>query len=616
MQFTVESRSRVEICALLERAEVGLRRHADLDEQLPRGAQGFDAAAATVTEQRRRYQDPFRLVVVGEFNAGKSSLVNALLGRSGLLLEGVTPTTGAITELWYGDVEGGEVRIGDEVRFTGPLAEVMPYSDQRTPQGRSIAGRGARILLRLDCELLRNLVVIDTPGLGASPGDDEITRGVLHLADAALLVVSGLHPGGEQTLRLAEWLRVNNRRVMAVVSRLDLVGDREDVLAPVRDLLHGAIDGEPIGFVAPEVERHLTALAEAEEDGDDDDADVARQGLAERGYDDLLDRLQSGFLAGDAARGRMVAALTTVDRTLTALSQVTSHGSADTAQQIHEVQDQLTQTRQHVDNVLEPKVPFLDQKIDDAIEVHISEFVNLLGDAVSLYLDKLASSKLSTGARALWARGQGKDTYQQFLSGLGAEFEELFPRTHLDITERGISRSVSNLLRSEWGRTAAELSVRNDLRHFDVSRLTRDVVNQVSVLAGAMAATLAGFIGIALIPGGAIVDVVLYVGSAVLSGFGVTETSKRATNRINLAKHEARMRLRGQRRELIDRLSTDYRALNRSIADRVVAEALGDEQGRRSRSEQLLARKARWADASGDVDRLQASVTEMAGGAR
>jgi hypothetical protein len=614
MSFTVQSRSRVEICALLERVEFGLRRHAGLDEQLPPGAQGFGAAAATVAEQRRRYQDPFRLVVVGEFNAGKSSLVNALLGRPGLLLEGVTPTTGAVTELWYGDAEGGEVRIGDETRFAGSLEEVMPYSDQRTVQGRSVAGRGARILLRLDNELLRNLVVIDTPGLGASPGDDEITQGALHLADAALVVVSGLHPGGEQTLRLAEWLRVNNRRVMAVVSRLDLVAHRDEVTGTVRDLLRGAIDGEPIGFVAPEVERHLAALAEAEEDDDEHAADLARKGLAAHGHDDLLDRLQSGFLAGDAARRRMMAALTIVDRTLTSLGQVTSRGSADTERELHDVQDQLTHARKYVDNVLEPKVPFLDQKIDDAISVHVSEFVNLLGDAVALHLDKLSSAKLSTGVRALWARGRGEAEYQRFLSRLGAEFEELFPRTQLEITERAISRSVANLLESEWGRTAAELSVRTDLRHFDIGRLTRDVVGQVAILAGTMV-TLVGFVGIALVPGGAIAEAALF-GSAVLSGYGAGEISKRTANRLNLAKQQARLRLRGQRRDLVDRLSIEYRGLNRSIRDRVVAEALGDEAARLGHSETLLKRKQQWTDASGDVERLQASVIGMTGGVR
>ncbi|HLE71589.1 MAG TPA: dynamin family protein, partial [Vicinamibacteria bacterium] len=54
-----------------------------------RDAASFDASI-------RQLDELFLLVVAGEFNAGKSAFVNALLGRV-LLEEGVTPTTQRIT---------------------------------------------------------------------------------------------------------------------------------------------------------------------------------------------------------------------------------------------------------------------------------------------------------------------------------------------------------------------------------------------------------------------------------------------------------------------------------------------------------------------------------------
>ena len=56
---------------------------------------GFGASKEdleTLSQSIRQIDDLFLLVIVGEFNAGKSSFINALLGEN-LLKEGVTPTT-------------------------------------------------------------------------------------------------------------------------------------------------------------------------------------------------------------------------------------------------------------------------------------------------------------------------------------------------------------------------------------------------------------------------------------------------------------------------------------------------------------------------------------------
>ena len=64
----------------------------------------FGASAsdeATLARSIRQLDDFFLLVVVGEFNAGKSAFINALIGQS-VLLEGVTPTTDRIHLLAHG----------------------------------------------------------------------------------------------------------------------------------------------------------------------------------------------------------------------------------------------------------------------------------------------------------------------------------------------------------------------------------------------------------------------------------------------------------------------------------------------------------------------------------
>ena len=118
----------------------------DLQAQLARGRQllaelrdalarfGANAAdQAALAASIRQLDEFFLLVVVGEFNAGKSAFINALVGQP-VLQEGVTPTTATIHVLKHGD------RIAQEVDEYGLRAVTAP------------------------ADLLRDVHIVDTPG--------------------------------------------------------------------------------------------------------------------------------------------------------------------------------------------------------------------------------------------------------------------------------------------------------------------------------------------------------------------------------------------------------------------------------------------------------------------
>jgi GTP-binding protein EngB required for normal cell division len=74
-------------------------------ERLVEFLQGFGAPPEDASLVRRKLEDLeelFLLVIVGEFNSGKSAFINALLGEDELSREGVTPTTDRITVLKHG----------------------------------------------------------------------------------------------------------------------------------------------------------------------------------------------------------------------------------------------------------------------------------------------------------------------------------------------------------------------------------------------------------------------------------------------------------------------------------------------------------------------------------
>ena len=121
--------------ALEEKVNQARELLAELRDALQRyGATEIDCASMAASI--RQLDELFLLVVVGEFNAGKSAFINALIGQT-VLEEGVTPTTAHLFVLTYG---------------------AEPFS--------SIAGDGTRVVAA-PVALLRDLRIVDTPGTNA-----------------------------------------------------------------------------------------------------------------------------------------------------------------------------------------------------------------------------------------------------------------------------------------------------------------------------------------------------------------------------------------------------------------------------------------------------------------
>src|SRR5512145_3395642 len=59
----------------------------------------------TLSRSIQQLDELFLLVIVGEFNAGKSAFINALMGQP-ILKEGVTPTTTRVNVLRHGEADG------------------------------------------------------------------------------------------------------------------------------------------------------------------------------------------------------------------------------------------------------------------------------------------------------------------------------------------------------------------------------------------------------------------------------------------------------------------------------------------------------------------------------
>src|SRR5436190_2168929 len=86
-----------------------------------------DENMAPLERSIEQLDELFLLVVVGEFNAGKSAFINALAGQR-LMEEGVTPTTAQVTPVRYEDINIVDTPANNARRLLGVTPEIFPVS--------------------------------------------------------------------------------------------------------------------------------------------------------------------------------------------------------------------------------------------------------------------------------------------------------------------------------------------------------------------------------------------------------------------------------------------------------------------------------------------------------
>ena len=226
--------------------------------------EGFGAPAEDTSLVRRKLADVeelFLLVIVGEFNSGKSAFINSLLGVD-LSEEGVTPTTDRITVLRYSE------QPAEREQREGILEKEYPN------------------------QFLRQVAIVDTPGTNAIiRHHEELSRGFVPRSDLVLFVTSSDRPFTESEREYLQLIRDWGKKILLVVNKADLLReeeDREEVRRFVEDGVRSMLGLKPPIFF---VSAYLAKKAKATSSGLEANALLQASGFEEleRYITDLLD---------------------------------------------------------------------------------------------------------------------------------------------------------------------------------------------------------------------------------------------------------------------------------------------------------------------------------------
>jgi small GTP-binding protein len=487
-----------------------------LADDLGDALRAFESSAEDAETLRRAthsLQEPFLLVVAGEFNAGKSAFINALVGEP-VLAEGVTPTTAHVTLLRHGERPATHLRPDGIEEVLHPAA------------------------------FLRDVAIVDTPGTNAVlRHHEQLTAEFIPRSDFILFVTSSERPFTESERSFLERIRAWGKKVVLVLNKVDLLRAADDVaevLGFVRQHAVSLLGATPELFP---VSARLAQQARRAADGDEGVKlwEVSRMGALRdyllRTLDDegrarlkllsplgVIQRLALTY-GGEAAKR---AALLDEDaRTVANIeAQLAAHRDDMTRafeQRLRAVNTIVLEMRDRGDRFFDDivrlaRVPdlirgervraeFEREVIADApaqIEAAVNDLIDWMVEQehrLFQHVNEYLARRRQGAASVLGAPGTGGE--EHVIGGIGASF---------DFNRRSILQRVA---------AAADRAVRSYDRETETRKLAASLQGAVAQTAIAGAGAVGLGVGVAIIVGTAAADFTGITAAVVLAGLGL-----------------------------------------------------------------------------------------------
>ena len=171
----------------------------------------------------------FRVAVLGEFKRGKTSFINALLGRE-ILLADYMPTTAAINRITYGNTPKAEIIMKNGEKIRVQISDLANYVTKLTQESAENAVKVDEAVVEYPTLLCQNGVdLIDTPGMNDEADMNQVTISRLESIDLAIITIDSSMPFSMTECAFTTQLLESKQvcRIIIVITKIDQIREKD-----------------------------------------------------------------------------------------------------------------------------------------------------------------------------------------------------------------------------------------------------------------------------------------------------------------------------------------------------------------------------------------------------
>lgn len=204
-----------------------------------------DSQKAIQVSRHKLTSHKFSVGIMGEFKRGKSTVINALLGRE-IMPADILPATATMNRVTYDLNPHAQVIKNDGSVLEIPVDEISDYVTKINDENAKRAEMVDEAIVYYPCQFCQNGVdIVDTPGLNDDERMDKISEEIVPKLDAVIMVIV---PGAPFSKSEAEFVRnklmgSDLGRLLFLVNKIDTIrpNQRERAVVSIKDRIQTTV---------------------------------------------------------------------------------------------------------------------------------------------------------------------------------------------------------------------------------------------------------------------------------------------------------------------------------------------------------------------------------------